>query len=497
MTDEPRWDDERVDIAFHEAFDHPAPAHLATETVARLSTASRPRGERWHPSLMGVAGIAAALVAAIAVLSGPLRPTPNVGDRPTDSPTPATTPSPAPIDWPAYPDSVHGLPVITVSDAIDHRDTALDDTELAVGGFYVGSGPISCPAPALEYLVSPIFPRCPATFTWILDIPEELVKELPNGWEGRPPTRPGLNPIFDLASGFDAPPGVRLSGRIVPIVAIGHFADHRSVLCPDSDVEVCRRQFVVDRVAWVDGTVTEIAPWQSLEVYDASGAAKALVPTLDENAVRSRVASIASGDLLSIGAIPFSRVSEIEPAANSRAIVADHVVWIARVLVTATGTPHVRTLLVHEGTSGVSEILGDGSAAPAGPSGGIVWLPPWSNPGDAPAEVATRPPLPFCGLEGSMDQLFLFPDDAARSCFLDAWETGTAAELARIQSTIEGDPIATILRIEPGGRITIYRDTTQDAFGARVWTRQECVDLLPAQPVDFVLGGCNEGVVLD
>jgi hypothetical protein len=109
-------------------------------------------------------------------------------------------------------------------------------------------------------------------------------------------------------------------------------------------------------------------------------------------------------------------------------------------------------------------------------------------------EAVTRSVLPFCGVEeGGFAGLI---NAEVRRCFVAALRDGTAAEFASIRSTIEGDPIATITRALPGGGLEILVDSTQDAYGARVWTRMICRGFVEDQKFGFVRDGCDEGVVI-
>ncbi len=111
---------------------------------------------------------------------------------------------------------------------------------------------------------------------------------------------------------------------------------------------------------------------------------------------------------------------------------------------------------------------------PTFPSATTVWLPPWAGD-DAPDAVARRTAMPFCGVERQEGQtLPTFVDEAVRSCFLEALRVGRAAEFARIHSTTEGDPIATIYRYEPGIGIVVLIDSTQDDYGTQAWHRMRC-----------------------
>lgn len=122
-----------------------------------------------------------------------------------------------------------------------------------------------------------------------------------------------------------------------------------------------------------------------------------------------------------------------------------------------------------------------------------AWLPPWAGPA-TPAEVLTRPVLPFCGVEeGGFAGL---PDAEVRACFVTAIRNGRAAEFASIRLTIEGDPVATITRVLPGGGLEVLKDSTQDAFGDGVWTRMICRGSVEDQELGFTPGGCDQAVVI-
>lgn len=121
------------------------------------------------------------------------------------------------------------------------------------------------------------------------------------------------------------------------------------------------------------------------------------------------------------------------------------------------------------------------------------WLPPWGGAA-TPKEVVARTVLPFCGVEeGGFAGLI---NAEVRGCFVAALRDGSGAEFASIRSTIEGDPIATITRVLPGGGLEVLIDSTQDAFGARVWTRTVCRGSVEDQKLGFIPEGCDEAVVI-
>lgn len=130
------------------------------------------------------------------------------------------------------------------------------------------------------------------------------------------------------------------------------------------------------------------------------------------------------------------------------------------------------------------------------PSSTAVWLPPWAGD-DVPEAVARRTALPFCGVERhERPSRDLFADPAVRSCFLAALRGGRAAEFARIQTTTEGDPVATIYRHEPGIGILVLIDSTQDAYGTPVWTRTRCGQWVEEPTVLFRPIACEAASVV-
>jgi hypothetical protein len=130
------------------------------------------------------------------------------------------------------------------------------------------------------------------------------------------------------------------------------------------------------------------------------------------------------------------------------------------------------------------------SASPAPAS----WLPSWAD-ADTPAAVVTRSALPFCGVEQGAGPGITMNAEV-RGCFLAAYRAGAGAEFASIQSTIEGDPIATIWRTRSTGGVELLIDATQDEFGAKVWQRTTCRVLVNDQREVFGPDGCDEGAAI-
>jgi hypothetical protein len=112
------------------------------------------------------------------------------------------------------------------------------------------------------------------------------------------------------------------------------------------------------------------------------------------------------------------------------------------------------------------------------PAADAAWLPEWAE-ADVPAEVANRPPLRFCGVERAPAPTPMeYIDPVVRACFWDVWQAGGQAEFASVQSTMEGDPIATIYRLTPDGSIEVLVDGSRDRFGSGGWTLTRCASLM-------------------
>jgi hypothetical protein len=117
----------------------------------------------------------------------------------------------------------------------------------------------------------------------------------------------------------------------------------------------------------------------------------------------------------------------------------------------------------------------------------------------APAMVAARAPLPFCGDE-NISLPDGTPDVAARACFWEAYEAGSPAEFVSTNTTMEGDPIITIYRVTDAGTVEVFIDSTKDRWSAMTWLRLECPELAldPAaqgQPAFGPAEGCVETTI--
>ena len=87
-------------------------------------------------------------------------------------------------------------------------------------------------------------------------------------------------------------------------------------------------------------------------------------------------------------------------------------------------------------------------------------------------------------------------DRAVRACFGEAVLAGLDIEFARIESTMEGDPIATVYSFEPPGSFVMLHDSTQDSFGSGGWTVTVCNRIVNDPNEVFRFDGCGEGEIL-
>jgi hypothetical protein len=158
--------------------------------------------------------------------------------------------------------TVDGLPVMSVSTAIDIRETSLETTPLAVSGWY-SEGPVHpCPAPAGPNgrfrIQSEIELYCRRGEIVLAELAESPVVVVSNGRGfsvvGRRMQGPWLDPYlqpFSFAGSLrdvaDQP------WTPMPIVAVGHFLDHRAADCLLEDVKFCVHVFVIDHVAVANG----------------------------------------------------------------------------------------------------------------------------------------------------------------------------------------------------------------------------------------------------
>jgi len=97
--------------------------------------------------------------------------------------------------------------------------------------------------------------------------------------------------------------------------------------------------------------------------------------------------------------------------------------------------------------------------------------------GAAPAWVTDRVPLESCGTEET-ERGLVDRTNPVRVCLLDAFRAGRGAEMISTTTTMEGDPITSIVRVHPDGLVEVFIDNTRDRFGSGAWERLECTALV-------------------
>ena len=104
----------------------------------------------------------------------------------------------------------------------------------------------------------------------------------------------------------------------------------------------------------------------------------------------------------------------------------------------------------------------------------------------APAELATREPLPYCGGE---DDMFV---RNVRRCFWAAVTSGDAAEYTTSIGAPDGTLVWSVQRFTGAGPILSYDDRTLDAAIGR-WVKLDCaLESAPDDELIFVLTECVE-----
>lgn len=348
MSREP-WSDERLHDAYAALVDRPTPAGLEEDVMSELrERPARATRAWWRPAtlLPAAGGLTAVFVVAVALFSGSATPiaSPPAGSAGPSasgaaaSTTPAASPSPGGSPAADFPNEVLGLPVITVARLLELTDEGTHAGEvLAVGGWYLAPPPVPCPAipgpaPLLEL-------RCPETFFWLSERPEELSTVMPDGSvQIHPPSAPAVNPKFvegTVAALHDAE-----IGEWVPVVFLGHVGDERAALCPSP--ETCEQTFVVDRVAWADG---EDVPIQLYHDPSLAG----MIKTSLADAESYVEATLPGATILSVAYLAGGTVRRIEPHALYEG---DAPLYVIRVIGTRPCGP-----LLSVGTYGWSDPL--------------------------------------------------------------------------------------------------------------------------------------------
>ena len=231
-------------------------------------------------------------VLAICVMACAPAPAPTHTSAAPASPLPATSPS-APPSAAIQPATTWVGEPITVAEAIDHRDSHLDDTELAVEGF--SWRPAIVASCALQIRPLPAAARCGDNITWMSDADP--------GPQTGPGFQPPAQPALQLLIRPDTYAQVPLPPQPGRVIVLGHFDDHRSGDCPPEDD--CRHNFLVDAILdpdapsldrnAIDGRQIESGLRTMLTPQNAVQAATGLPPGADRIVVASPVSGKAIG----------------------------------------------------------------------------------------------------------------------------------------------------------------------------------------------------------
>jgi hypothetical protein len=281
--------------------------------------------------------------------------------------------SPTPSD-PGIDKTLLGLPIITVSDAIDRRDHHLDDSELVVRGFGWTPGLISCPMVVPD---SPARAQCPSGFTWLAD--------------GPPPPRTGSSlavpagPAINLLIRDETANGFALDDQPRDVLVFGHFDDHRAPQCSPAIVEACRHNFIVDAIvdsSWLGYSSLPRSPFDGKAFHPKNE------PPVEGN---QEEAVMVAGDhraraIFAAFPVEGPALRAYEPAAeNLPALMSARAVWIVRYLDLTDGRYVLRTKLVIDGTvEEMRSAVYEATTSGVGPAAAAAGAPP------ADAGVGTR-----------------------------------------------------------------------------------------------------------
>jgi hypothetical protein len=98
-------------------------------------------------------------------------------------------------------------------------------------------------------------------------------------------------------------------------------------------------------------------------------------------------------------------------------------------------------------------------------------LVPASGPAATPASY------PSCGKYRNRNTPVSDLQRRVNACIVKASREGRRARAVAVQTTIEGDPIATYVFVRGRRDVLVVVDSTRDAFGAQEWSRSRCTRL--------------------
>lgn len=314
-------DEDRIRAYLRGRADVTVPTDLEWPTAASGSRRMWVLGSAMAWGRLAVAGLVVAVVAVGVILNLPTPTGPGVRSSPpaSGSAPPASRP---PVT--TFPSEVAGLPVINVAQADALlRSGELDGQAVAVAGYYDAFSP-SCPYPG-RY-IGPLEGWCDfVAFTDTRASAQMCHPEGTNGIGCSKPSGTNLAPFFMSETSGDARSWLTGGGSGEPaaLVLIGHAGDPRQWQCTTSTRAQCAEAFVVDRVAWAEGS--DIPPTVPPTGDQYSG--RTIAPRMTLTQV---VAALGLGDdLLTAAAFRAGDIATIDPRWN---LVGDNIVWLVRTL---------------------------------------------------------------------------------------------------------------------------------------------------------------------
>jgi hypothetical protein len=305
---------------------------------------------------------------------GPAKPTAAPATFPAESPAPETSspsPSPSPLPNPAvvpFPAEALGLPVQNVASALDLiAHGGANGREIAVAGYWNMPGyPYSC-MPYPDYGTGAA-PDCLLMYLADSDLHLGTYSDPadPNSLKSwGPPTGPALQPVInqEVTGVVDAifpgaPYDLPLGTAARRVVIAGHTGDPRAWACVFTPTSQCMGNFILDRVAWVEGRDAPSGVTPS--VYIAPGDQ----PVLSSQAAVDTVQSeFPSGTLLTVFPTQAALAHTIDPRIRAGTT---GLVWIARAIsgpADASGTAPLDEVVIDDSTGQVLQRLSAASSA--------------------------------------------------------------------------------------------------------------------------------------
>jgi hypothetical protein len=431
-----------LDDRLHAYLSARAALDVPEDLLASLRRPARPR--RWGFSRplgarLGLLGSVAVVIVVVALLVASF-PFGNGGPTPVPaSGTSSRPPFDSELASAGFPSIVLGIPVLSVAQArVLIADGAHGGRAMAVGGWWSqATQQMGCPRPM--QFQSPVQGYCSLTALAPTDAVIDDYQHSGNGSsEGfNPPGDAILGRLVAETAGSDVPwSGVSMDDprRQQPqrVVVIGHVGDPRAWMCAPETIASCRKEFVIDAFAWVEG--------QSVDAFNDRGGPPA---SLTRDQARTIIAP--AGTLVTFSPWPVDEGTDLDPRIGPDWPGSGEF-WLARVI---AGPPD------SQGTAPLLEVLVDDATAAA------RTLPMAVAPGTEPASVQFTATGDFFQQNGQLPSLYAAVIDgetgskrAAQTYLQPLWNTPAVlgAGTYRVISW-SGDPNSTDPAPSPPPRV--------------------------------------------